>query len=184
MDQEKKNTGKVIILERFCHYNLCREKESGCPFNHYINEKKIFVNFNKKNNNKLCKFDKPWLKKRCTNIYCNKDHFYGREKWLKNRKKNLSTKDSLKLQNGKKSNTEVSEFLDNILVIINETKDELKSNDIIKILKFIVEKLKITNENNNYSNISINNNLIEYLENKKLLNNKNLKKKSYLSERI
>tara|TARA_A100001011_G_scaffold388007_1_gene466805 strand:- start:572 stop:1180 length:609 start_codon:yes stop_codon:yes gene_type:complete len=202
MDKIKNNNGKEIILERFCHYNPCRQKNYGCPFNHYINEKKIFVNCKEKklNNKNLCHYDKPWLKKRCTNIECNKDHFYGREKWLKNKKKDFLEKKSLKSLNKDEKkiylNPEVSKLLDNILVMINETNDKIKSDNILKTLEIIIKKLLNINQNNNISDIikylknknSINNIDLKY-RNKHILENKskykeNFKVASYLTERI
>ena len=184
MNKVKNNNEKKIKLERFCHYNKCIQKDSGCPFNHFINEKEIYVNFKQNNINKnLCYYDKPWIKRRCTNIHCNKDHFYGREKWLKTKKKNLLDKVSLKSGNEKKSNlhSEVNVFLDNILLIIDESNDKVKSNDIVKTLKFIIKKLKILDQNNNNSYASFNYDLIEYLKNQNLLNNKDLK---YINKHI
>jgi hypothetical protein len=73
-------------FEKRCKYDMeCQGHENGsCGFNHHPlhDPEANFLPSNTDIPETVCPFDKPWDNKRCKNMKCNLDHFWGRVRWM------------------------------------------------------------------------------------------------------
>jgi hypothetical protein len=83
-------------FEKRCKYDMeCQGHENGsCGFNHYPlhDPETNFLPANTVIPDTVCPFDKPWDNKRCKNMKCNLDHFWGRVRWMIKQRKTRQQK--------------------------------------------------------------------------------------------
>jgi hypothetical protein len=83
-------------FEKRCKYDIeCQGLEDGsCGFNHHPlhDPEANFLPANADIPDTVCPFDKPWDNKRCKNMKCSLDHFWGRVRWMITQRKDRQQK--------------------------------------------------------------------------------------------
>lgn len=99
LDNHLTTTHTKWWFEKRCKYDMeCQGHENGsCGFNHHSirDPEANFLSANTDIPDTVCSFDKPWDNKRCKNMKCNLDHFWGRVRWMITQRKQRTTRPSM-----------------------------------------------------------------------------------------
>ena len=93
-DEHLKESHFKWWLENTCRYGLlCNGYLNGeCSFNHN-KYKKTYILKDSYDEDKICRYEKPWDKSRCKRIQCNYDHLWGRVRHV-NKMRNIKHHES------------------------------------------------------------------------------------------